>query len=86
MLNILYIILAIIFIIAIPVVIRRRKKSNVTGIKSALTSICFFLIALTNLLAYWFELLGLFSWIISVILLILAAYFTKYMPVSENSS
>lgn len=72
----------IIFIVTIPVAIRKRKKSGVSGIKSALTSICFFLIALTNILAYWFDLLGLFSWTISVILLILAAYFTKYMPVS----
>jgi len=83
-LNILYIILLVVIIIAIPIAMKKRKKSGVTGMKSALTSICFFLIAITNLLAYWLDLLGLLSWTISVILLIFAAYFSKYMPVPES--
>ena len=57
---------------------------GITGIKSALTSITFFLIAITNILAYWFHFMGLVSWTITVILLILGAYFTRYMPMSES--
>ncbi|MFA1822516.1 hypothetical protein ACDX78_20530 [Virgibacillus oceani] len=83
-LDILYIILLVAIFIAIPIAIRRRKKAGVTGIKSALTSICFFLIATTNLLAYWLDFMGLLSWTVSVALLIAAAYFTKYMPVPQS--
>ena len=84
-LDLLYIILFVAIIIVIPIVIRRRKKAGVTGIKSALTSICFFLIAAINLLAYWLDFMGLLSWAITVVLLIAAAYFTKYFPVPYNS-
>jgi len=80
----LYIILTVAFIFLIPVVIKKRKKAGVTGIKTALPSICFLLIALINILAYWFNFMGLLSWSISFILLILGAYFTKYMPVPED--
>ena len=71
---ILSIILIITLILSIIVVVKKRKKAGTTGIKSALTSICFFLIAIINLLAYWFN----------FILLILGAYFTKYMRISES--
>ncbi len=77
-------IIAIIF--SITVVIRKRREAEVTGIKSALTSICLYLLAITNLLAYWLNFLGIVSWSISVILLIFGAYFTKYLPASEGRS
>jgi len=83
-LDVLYIILLVAIFIAIPIAIRRRKKAGVTGLKSALTPICFFLIAITNLLAYWLDLMGLLSWGVSVALLIAAAYFTKYMPILQS--
>ncbi|MFE3573006.1 hypothetical protein [Lysinibacillus sp. NPDC059133] len=78
---ILSIILIITLIFSISVVIQKRKKAGIIGIKSILTSICLYLIAVTNLLAYWFDFMGLLNWSITVILLILGAYFTKYMPV-----
>ncbi|KAB8135807.1 hypothetical protein F9U64_10640 [Gracilibacillus oryzae] len=82
------IILSIILLIAlafsISVVFKKRKKAGITGIKSALTPICLYLIAVTNLLAYWFDFMGLINWTIIVILLILGAYFMKYMPASEQ--
>ncbi|MEK3988475.1 MULTISPECIES: hypothetical protein [Robertmurraya] len=81
---ILSIILIIALVFSISVVVKKRKKAGITGIKSALTSICFFLIAITNLLAYWFNFMGLLNWSITVVLLILGAYFTKYMPISEG--
>ncbi len=82
----LYIILTVAFIFAIPVIIRKRKKAGASGIKSALTTICFLLIVLINILAYWFNFIGLLSWSISFLLLISGAYFTKYLPVPEGRS
>lgn len=76
-------ILMIAMVFSISIVITKRKKAGVTGLKSALTSICLYLIAITNLLAYWFNFLGLISWSITMVLLILGAYFTKYIPISE---
>lgn len=76
--------LLIALIVSISVVVYQRKKAGVTGIASALTPICFYLIAVTNLLAYWLDFLGLISWTISVVLLILAAYFTKFMPTPKE--
>ncbi|KOO51414.1 hypothetical protein [Viridibacillus arvi] len=60
------------------IVVRKRKQTGITGIKSALSSICLFLIAITSLLAYWLNFTGILSWAIIMILLILGAYFTKY--------
>lgn len=42
--------------------------------------------AITNLLAYWFNSLGIISWSITIILLILDANFTRYIPVSESGN
>ena len=86
MATILSVILIIALIFSISVVITKRRKAGVTGIKSALTPICLYLIAIINLLAYWFNFLGIISWSINIILLILAAYFTKYISVSESKS
>jgi len=80
----LYIILTVACIFFIPVVIAKRKKAGVTGIKTALPAICLLLLMLTIILSYWLNVMGLVSWSIGFILLILAAYFTKYMPVSED--
>ncbi|MUV38948.1 hypothetical protein JNUCC1_02820 [Lentibacillus sp. JNUCC-1] len=55
----LYIILTIAFIFFIPVIIKKRKKAGVTGIKTALPSICFLFIALINILAFWLNFMGL---------------------------
>jgi CHASE2 domain-containing sensor protein len=61
-------------------VYRRRKAAGITGVKTALTSICFYLIAVANLLAVWFDFIGLISWAVTIMLLIAGAYFTKYLP------
>ncbi|MFC0417978.1 hypothetical protein ACFFHH_21500 [Cytobacillus solani] len=81
---ILSIILILALVFSITLVVQKRKKAGITGIKSALTPICFYLIGITNLLAYWFNFMGLLNWSITVVLLILGAYFTKYMPISEK--
>jgi len=82
--GILSVILIIALVFSISVVIIKRKRTGITGLKSALTSICLYLMAVTNLLAYWFNFLGLLSWSITIILLIFGAYFTKYIPVSDD--
>lgn len=81
---ILTIILLIALVFSIFIVVQKRKKAGVTGMKSALTPICLYLVAITNILAYWFNFIGLLSWSIGVFLLLLGAYFTKYLPVPEK--
>jgi Ca2+/Na+ antiporter len=77
-------ILIVALIISISAVARKRRKQGITGIKTALTSICFYFIAFINLLALWFNLLGLWSWASTVVLLLLAAYFTMYLKLAIN--
>ncbi|MFC7063805.1 hypothetical protein [Halobacillus seohaensis] len=72
------IILVFALIYSITVVVGKRKMAGLTDIKSALTPIFLYLIAITNLMAYWFNFMGVINWSITVILLILGAYFTKY--------
>ena len=81
---ILTIILLLTLICSATMVVRKRKRTGVTGIKSTLTPICFFLIGLISLLAYWFDFMGLAILVTNFILLVLAAYFTKYFPKSIN--
>ncbi|RIW27663.1 hypothetical protein D3H55_22695 [Bacillus salacetis] len=67
-------------------VYRKRKAAGITGFKTALTSICFYLIAVVNLLAFWFDFIGLISWALTLILLIAGAYFTKYLPPQQTEA
>ncbi|MCP3027092.1 hypothetical protein [Halobacillus sp. A5] len=75
---ILSIILAVFLVISIAFTVKKRKKLGYKGIKSALTPICFYLIAVMQLFAIWFNLMGIISWILTMTLLLLGAYFTKY--------
>src|SRR5699024_12726127 len=86
MATILSVILIIALIFSISVVIKKRRKAGVKGIKSALTPICLYLMAIMCLLAYWFNFLDIISWWINIILLILGDYFIKYISVSESKS
>lgn len=79
---ILSLMLIIALVFSIYVGVKKRKRAGISGIKSALTSICFYLIAITNLLSYWFNFMGLLNWTITVVLLILGAYFTKYISIN----
>ena len=82
--SILSVLVLITLIFSITYVIRQRRSQRIKGLRTALTSICFFLIAIVNLLAYWFDFLGIWSWGISVVLLLLGAYFTKYLRKVEQ--
>lgn len=84
--QILSIILIFALIISISYVVHKRKKAGITGVKSALTPVFLYLMAITNLLALWFNLPGLLTWTISVAFLLLGAYFTKYLPVPKSES
>ena len=65
--------------LSINKIIIKRKEAQITNLKSLGTSICFLLIAVVNLLAYWFDFLGVFSMAMTVALLIIGAYFTRYL-------
>ncbi|MGE7919762.1 hypothetical protein ACQKM9_12530 [Viridibacillus sp. NPDC093762] len=80
---ILTIVLLITLIFSVSILIQKRKNAGITGIKSALTPIFLYLIAITHLLAYWFDIMGLFNWSITIVLLIFGAYFTKFVPISK---
>ena len=73
-------------IIATFIVFRKRKAAGLTGIKSALTPMFLFLIAIVNLLAYWFNFMGMINWVSMMVFLLLGAYFTKYTFKTENKS
>src|SRR5699024_2638636 len=83
---ILSVILIISLVSSVLVVIKKRKQDGIIGIRSALTPSCLLLIGITALYASWFDFIRLLSWFIFFILLILVAYFTKYMPVSDDES
>ncbi|MBY5231980.1 hypothetical protein ABH61_24810 [Bacillus paranthracis] len=86
MLNILLMIVFIIFL-AVSMYIaytKKEKKAEIKGLKSALTSICFFSLAIFNLFAYWFQFGGMLTVLFSIVLLLVGAYFTKYIPISKK--
>ncbi|MGR5922227.1 hypothetical protein ACT7DD_27225 [Bacillus paranthracis] len=65
---------------------QKRKKAEIKGLKSALTSICFFSLAIFNLFAYWFQFGGMLTVLFSIVLLLVGAYFTKYIPISKKGT
>ncbi|WP_406945880.1 hypothetical protein ACJA3J_07340 [Halobacillus sp. SY10] len=72
--------------VSVAVFVHKRKKAGVKGWKTALTSICFYAIAVLNLVAYWLDGLGIISWVLTIFLLMLGAYYTRYMPAASQSS
>ncbi len=82
--HLLWNIIPFVIIIATIVIIRKRKKAGVTGIKTAFTPMCLLVSAFVNYLAYWFDVMGIISWAVSIFLLVLSAYFTKYLPQGQT--
>lgn len=74
----------IFFLLLRCILLIKREKSGIKGLKSALTSICFFSLAILNMFAYWFHFGGAFTWLFSIVLLLVGAYFTKYIPISKK--
>lgn len=74
------IITVIVLFISITYVAKKRKETGITDLKTALTPICFYLIAIINLIAIWTDSFGLLVWTFNILLLFLAAYFTKFFP------
>lgn len=70
---------------SIKKIITKRKEASITGWKSLGTSLCFFLIAAINLLAYWFDFIGIISLSLTILLLIIGAYFTRYLPANYEN-
>lgn len=71
-------------VISMYVIYKKRKRAGVTGLKSLLTSICCLLLAILNLTAYWLHFGGIITWLFSIVLLLVGAYFTKYIPISKK--
>ena len=74
----------IFFLLLRCILLIKREKSGIKGLKSAVTSICFFSLAILNMFAYWFHFGGAFTWLFSIVLLLVGAYFTKYIPISKR--
>ena len=74
----------IFFLLLRCILLIKREKSGIKGLKSAVTSICFFSLAILNMFAYWFHFGGAFTWLFSIVLLLVGAYFTKYIPISKK--
>ncbi|WP_082233127.1 hypothetical protein [Halobacillus massiliensis] len=84
--NVLTVVIIAGLIISNIITFKKRKKLGITGWRSLLTSICFSLIAIVQIIAYYSGFLGLISWMITMILLLLAAYFTKFLPKRESEA
>ena len=77
-------IVLILFVFVSMYMTYEKEKAEVKGLKSALTSICFFSLAIFNLFAYWFHFGGMLTVLFSIVLLLVGAYFTKYIPISKR--
>ncbi|WP_377890532.1 hypothetical protein [Alkalihalobacillus sp. R86527] len=82
--TVMAIVLMVFLVVSIIMVIKKRRKAGQTGLKSALTPICFFAIAIINLFGFLFHSLGVVIWSLNVVFLIMGAYFTKYSLVAEE--
>lgn len=78
--------LIVLFILGLSInkIIVKSKAAQITNLKSLGTSICFLSIAVINLLAYWFDILGIFSMAMTVLLLVAGAYFTRYLETEDT--
>ncbi len=72
---------------AFVIIVKKRKKlTNKGGVKSWITPVCFFLIPLLTIMAYTFDFIlfsGFVHWGMNVVLFVIAAYYTKFLPVPE---
>lgn len=74
--------LVIIVIVGYSIYMMRRKK-GLNDFKSALTPICFLLVPVMNLIVLGMGWPSIISWTAFTILLLLGAYFMKYLPKHE---
>lgn len=77
--------LVIIVIVGYCIYMMRRRK-GLNDFKSALTPICFLLVPIMNLAVLWLEWPSIVSWVAFTVLLLLGAYFMKYLPKPEPES
>lgn len=70
----------IIPVAAVVIFKKRRKMKKKYGFKSYITPICLFCNGIVALCAYLFHFPGVLSWGILIALLMVSAYYTKYLP------
>jgi len=80
---ILTIILMVALFLSIAYLLTKRKEKGITGFKTALTPLCFYLIAIINVIAIWINTLGLIVWDIKHRLIIFGILFLKIFPRSK---
>ena len=85
---ILTVVYVIFLIIAILVIIKKRKKMNVkAGIKSYVSSLCWFVI---SVIVFTSALSGkdgsILNWSMITILLVVSIYFSRYLPRTNKKS
>ncbi|MCD5322333.1 MULTISPECIES: hypothetical protein [Pontibacillus] len=84
--TLLWIALIVSIVITIFRAIRRKRKyGKIGGFKSYLSSISLYATALVNLVAAHMDKLGIVSWTLTLIFILLGAYFTKFIPAEEKS-
>ncbi|UTR10248.1 hypothetical protein MM300_20605 [Evansella sp. LMS18] len=81
----------ILLIPATIVIIQKKRKglNNAYGLKSYVTPACFLFISIIGVMAYWFNFMvfsSLLHWGINLVLFFAAVYFTKFLPVPEETS
>jgi len=64
--------------------VERKRNSGVIPIKMLLTNICMLFFSINCCLSFALKYTGIISWAVNLVLLLLAAYFTKYLPDSKK--
>ncbi|PFW75805.1 hypothetical protein COL23_13275 [Priestia aryabhattai] len=67
-------------------ILRARIKKVGFQPKELLSSLCFYIISINCFLSMWLNYNGTISWIINMMLLLLAAYFTKYLKPNKKKN
>ncbi|MCL7747911.1 MULTISPECIES: hypothetical protein [Halalkalibacter] len=63
---------------------RRRNTKNIHGAKGWVTPVCMLLMPVFALVVHLLDLVGIISWAGLLGLLFVAAYYTKYLPVTKD--
>lgn len=71
--------------LSVFILYKKRRKMENKGVRSFVTPICFLFMPVVALFAYLFDTVGILSWTGTLILLFVGAYFTKYLPESDNT-
>ncbi|WP_017187733.1 hypothetical protein [Alkalibacillus haloalkaliphilus] len=69
----------IIVLISIFVIYKKTQSVGVYSFKALITPTLLIMVGVLNTIALWNDAFGLISWMLTFVLLLLAAHFTKYL-------